>query len=336
MKVKWPSAEYDKQIDIICEKLEKAQNIFCIAHPFADGDALGSQLALYHYCKSVGKNCYCLNFDPLPEQISWLAGTEECVDKLPEDVHFDLGFLMETTEAKRLGDRVEFFKKADDLIHLDHHIDVKGLGSTNILDEKASSTCEILYNIFERTGNPLSKECREALYVGVMTDTGNFRYNNATPRAHEVTAKLISNDLIVDEIYKIVYENTSYTRVVIHGITMARTEKLCDGKIVYSWLTQEDFDKHNADEVDADGAIRNLSCIKGNELSILFREAKEGKIKISFRSTGKLDVLDLSRSFNGGGHKLAAGSTMFGSLEDIKKQVLEASIKELEKQLNLK
>ena len=91
-------------------------------------------------------------------------------------------------------------------------------------------------------------------------------------------------------------------------------------------------DKHNADEVDADGAIRNLSCIKGNELSILFREAKEGKIKISFRSTGKLDVLDLSRSFNGGGHKLAAGSTMFGSLEDIKKQVLEASIKELEKQ----
>ncbi|MDD3000629.1 MAG: bifunctional oligoribonuclease/PAP phosphatase NrnA [Candidatus Riflebacteria bacterium] len=327
MNVLWPCNEYNNQINLICEKLEEAQNIFCIAHPYADGDALGSQLALYHYCKSVGKNCVCLNFDPIPEQISWLSGTELCTNSLPENVNFDLAFLMETTEAKRMGDRVSFFEKASHLIHLDHHVEVKGLGHTNILDEKASSTCEILYNILEKTGKPLNKECREALYVGIMTDTGNFRYNNATSRAHEVTAKIIGNDISVDDIYKLVYENTSYNRVLMHGITMARTESLCNGKLFSSWLKQEDFEKNNASEVDADGVIRHLSCIKGNEIAILFRELDTNKVKISFRSSGKIDVLNLSREFGGGGHTLAAGATIEGKIDEVKPRVLSAASK---------
>lgn len=326
MNVLWPSDAYLKQIDLIIEKLDKAQNIFCIAHPYADGDALGSQLALYHYCKSVGKNCVCLNFDPLPEQIAWLPGADACVNDLPAGVDFDLAFLMETTEAKRMGDRVSYFAKAKHVIHLDHHVNMTGLGQTNLLDEKASSTCEILYNIFERIGTPLSKECREALYVGIMTDTGNFRYNNSTARAHEVTAKIIGDDIEVDEIYKKVYENTGYKRVLIHGLTMARTESHCNDKLFISWLTQDDFAKYNATEVDADGVIRHLSSIKNNEVAILFRETPDKNVKISFRSTGKANVLELSGRFGGGGHTLASGANVDGTLEEVKAQVTKAAI----------
>lgn len=324
MKVSWPSPEYNKQIDLICEKLAAARNIFCIAHPYSDGDALGSQLALYHYCQAAGKNCVCLNFEPLPEQLSWLDGSDKLQNCLPDNIEFDLAFLMETTDARRMGDRVNLFPRAREAVHLDHHIDVIGLGTINILEEKASSTCEILFNILEKTGVELNLACREALYVGIMTDTGNFRFNNSTPRSHEIVAKLIGNDLIVDEIYKKVYENTGYKRTVIHGTVMSRAQSLCNGRLISSWLSLDDFKKLEAGEVDADGAIRNLSCIKGIEAALLFKEVEGGKVKISFRSTGRIDVMEISRQFNGGGHKLASGAQLDGTLEEVMPRIINA------------
>jgi phosphoesterase RecJ-like protein len=319
----WPSQEYDQQAELIAKKLNEAQNVFCIAHPFSDGDALGSQLALYHFCQSTGKNCVCLNFDPLPEQLSWLKGADKLTDGLPEDVRYDLAFFMETTDARRMGDRIRFFNRADTTIHLDHHVEVAGLGKVNLLDEKASSTCEILYNVLKLTGQPLSLDCCEALYVGIMTDTGNFRYNNSTPHAHNIVAELIKKGLVVDEIYKKVYETTSYNRVVIHGLAMGRASRLVEGKLVSSWLSLDDFIRTGSKEVDGDGCIRNLSCIKGIEVAILFKEVEDNKVKISFRSTGKVDVMEISRKFSGGGHKLAAGAQIEGKLDAVMQQVIE-------------
>ncbi len=329
MKVQWHSPEYDEIINQILEKLDKAQNIFTIAHPYADGDAIGSELALYHYCKAVGKNCVVLNFEPVPEQLSWLEGYDVCTDKLPDNVDFDLAILMETTEARRLGNRVDLFKRAKFTIHIDHHINVDGLGQINLMDEKASSTCEILYNIFEKTGVPLPKACREALYVGIMTDTGNFRYNNSTARAHEVIAKILGNDLIVDDIYKIVYENTNLNRVIIHGLTMMRTKPYYNGKIVASWLKLEDFERFGASEVDADGVIRNISCINGSEIAVLFKENPDNRVKVSLRSYGNIDVMAIAKKFEGGGHILAAGVTVDGSMEEVQNKIIEACIESI-------
>lgn len=319
----WPSKEYDQQLEIIANELMRARNLFCIAHPFSDGDALGSQLALYHFCQATGKNCLCLNLDPLPEQISWLEGTESLTAELPAEIDFDLAFLMETTDARRMGERVEHFKRAKTAIHLDHHVNVIGLGGINLLDDKASSTCEILFNVFEKTGQQLSKACCEALYVGIMTDTGNFRFNNSTPRAHQIAARLIEHGLVVDEIYKKVYETTNYNRVVIHGLAMGRTTRHCNGRLVTSWLTLDDFVRTASDEVDADGCIRNLSCIKGIEVAVLFKEVEGGLVKISFRSTGRVDVMEISREFNGGGHRLAAGAQIAGQLDEVMCRIIE-------------
>jgi phosphoesterase RecJ-like protein len=324
MNVTWPGADYNRQIELICEQLMQAKSLFSIAHPFADGDALGSQLALYHFCQTTGKSCISLNFDPLPDQISWLAGSEKCQNDLPADQQFDLAFLMETTEARRMGDRIDFFQRARTRVHLDHHVGVTGLGNINLLDDSASSTCEILYNILERTGVELSRECREALYVGIMTDTGNFRYNNSTPRSHEIVARLLGSDLVVDEIYKKVYENTSYHRVVMHGLVMSRTRRLLSGKVVASWLKNDDFTSTGAAEVEADGAIRNLSCINGIEVALLFREVPDNKVKVSFRSTGNVDVMEISRQFQGGGHRMASGAQLDGSVEEVMEKVVAA------------
>lgn len=323
MYFSWPSSDYDDRIKVICDKLSSAKNICCIAHPNTDGDALGSQLALYHYCKITGKNCVCLNFEPLPDQLSWLEGADQCRDSLPENQHFDMIFLMETTDARRMGDRVKFFEMADLSVHLDHHVEVQGLGKINLIDEAASSTCEILYNILEKTGVKLNHHCMEAIYVGIMTDTGNFRYKNSTPRAHEIAAELIREGLEVNKIYKKVYENTSFAKTVMHGIAMARAESHCNGKLVASSIMLDDFLRIGATEVDSDGAIRNLSCIKGIEAALLFKEGKGGKVKVSLRSSGEVDVMEIAKKFNGGGHRMASGMQANGTVDEVMKRVID-------------
>jgi phosphoesterase RecJ-like protein len=238
---------------------------------------------------------------------------------------------METTEARRMGDRVNFFKRAKTTIHLDHHVNVIGLGNINLIDDKASSTCEILFNILEKTGNKLDYNCCEAIYLGIMTDTGNFKYSNSTPRAHRISARLIEDyGLEVDEIYKKVYETTSYNRVVIHGTAMARAKRLCNGKLITSWLSLDDFTRTGSLEVDSDGCIRNISSIKGIDVAVLFKEVEGNKVKISFRSTGRINVMEISRRFNGGGHKLAAGAQIEGSLEAVIDKVTQVVTQAIE------
>lgn len=303
----WGSPAYDAKIAQIRRHLQEARRIFSIAHPYSDGDALGSQLALLHWCRAAGKECVVLNFDPIPQQISWLSGSDALTDRLP-DGEFDLGFLMETTDASRMGDRTRFFHRAAQCIHLDHHLDVVGLGKLNVIDPKASSTCEILYNILCGMDPAPDHDIMSALYVGIMTDTGNFRFPGTTPRAHEIAAKMISAGLKVAPIFKRVYETNDWRRVVLHGISMERATRHFSGKLITSWLTMDDFSRLGATEVDADGSVAPLTTISGAEVIVMFRELDPKTIKVSFRSTGQIDVQAICKTFGGGGHRLAAGA----------------------------
>jgi bifunctional oligoribonuclease and PAP phosphatase NrnA len=321
----WGAPAYDGRLVEIRKLLTQARSVFSLAHPFSDGDALGSQLALHHFCRAAGKRSIPLNFDPLPDQLNWMTGVGDLAADLPPGETFDLAFLMETTEASRMGDRTRFFTRATHCIHLDHHIGVAGLGMVNLIDESASSTCEILYNILAGMGTPLPLTVLESLYVGIMTDTGNFRYSNATPRAHEIAAEMIRAGLAIPDLFRRVYESASLARVAIHGLAMSRTEADCHGRLVWSWLSQDDFVRRQATEVDADGCIRHLCTISGAEIALLFKTTGDGRIKISFRSLGRFDVLELSRRFGGGGHRLAAGAQVTGELADIRDQVISAT-----------
>jgi len=302
------SASYCEKISLIGAALQSAGSVASIAHPCADGDALGSQLALQNYARMTGKQCWTLNFDPLPAQISWLPGADALVDHLPDGKVVDILFLMETTDASRLGDRVSFFKQAHTLIHLDHHPGISCHGNINLLDERASSTCEILYNILKSDSLVLPMDILEPLYVGIMTDTGNFRFSNSTPAAHRIAGEMIAAGLDISRIYKRVYERDSLKRVIVRGLVMSRATSIANGKIHYSWLTEKDFTSLGATEVDSDGCINNLCSIVGMDVAILFRELPDRKIKASFRSNGRIDVQEIAKSFGGGGHKLAASA----------------------------
>lgn len=329
------STGYEQRLALIRERLSAARSVFSIAHPFADGDALGSQMALHHYCLATGKRSFCLNFDPIPDQISWLASGTALVSDLPAGETFDLGFLMETTEASRMGDRIRFFERAGTCIHLDHHVGVPGLGQINFLAPDASSTCEILYNLLEPLWQPISREGLTALYVGIMTDTGNFRYGNTTPRAHHIAASMLETGLLdVASVFERVYEAASLARVTIHGDVMSRVQASMGGKIVHSWLTVDDFVRHGAGETDADGCVRHLCTILGMEVALMFKEQADTTVKVSFRSRGAIDVRAISQVFRGGGHRQAAGAVIPGTLPTVMSDVLavtERAIQESER-----
>ncbi|MFZ2956117.1 MAG: bifunctional oligoribonuclease/PAP phosphatase NrnA [Candidatus Ozemobacteraceae bacterium] len=299
-----------------------ASSVLSIAHPFGDGDALGSQLALHYFAQSLGKRSVMLNFDPLPATLRWPKGVSEMTDHLADDDQFDLIFLMETTEASRMGDRTVFFKRARTAIHLDHHVDVKGLGDRNLLDPKASSVCELLFDLLAYTGHPLPADTIKALYIGIMTDTGNFRFPSTTRRCHEIAGWMIDHGVEHARLFKRVYEVNSYSRILLHGAVMSRAQRCHDGKIAHSSLALDDFARLGATPVDADGAVNQLVSIVGVEAAVLFREVEGGAVKASFRSSGHVDVQEVAKKLGGGGHRLAASATVPGPLIDSERQVL--------------
>jgi phosphoesterase RecJ-like protein len=300
----------------IARRLMAANSVLSMAHPFADGDAIGSQLALHHFCLAHGKTSTVLNFDPIPEPLQWLPGLRDAVGTLNHHDSFDLFFLMETTDRSRMGDRMKLLPHARYSIHIDHHPGVDGLGDLNYHDEKASSTCEMLYEVLQLTGRPLSRETLTCLYVGLITDTGNFRFTNTTPRAHTIAGEIIQQGIDIAGLFKKVYEANPFSKVLIHGLVMSRTRLVQDFPISYSWLKDQDFQDLNATAVDSDGAINHLCTISGVEVAAMFREQGSGDIKISLRSNGQVNVQAVCKQLGGGGHRQAAGAQMSGSLEN--------------------
>ncbi len=310
--------------DRIATALAPVRRLATIAHPYADGDAIGSQLALANFVRSRGGQAVTLNFDPLPATLTWIEGLDTLADHLPADFAPELMFLCETTAPNRMGERTRFFRTAPMSVHVDHHPGVEGQGLLNLVDPRASSTCELLYDILTKIQDPLPHAVMLPLYVGIMTDTGNFRFSCTTPRAHEIAARMIERGLEVAPIFRRVYETNRHQRVRLHGRVMQRAECKFAGQVITSYLTLADFAELAANETDADGAINQLGTIEGAEVSVLFRELPDGKIKASFRSLGRVDVQQLCRVFGGGGHTMAAAATVAGPLANAEKLLLSA------------
>ncbi|MBF0547443.1 MAG: bifunctional oligoribonuclease/PAP phosphatase NrnA [Candidatus Riflebacteria bacterium] len=321
---------YEREFELIRKLLVESKSFLSIAHPYCDGDALGSQLALHNYCVSHGKKSVPLNFEPIPIYLQWVQGVEDLKDTLSDDEFFDVIFLMEPTDISRLGDRVKFFKRARKIVHLDHHLNLKGAGDINVIDSSASSTCEILYEIFDGLNEKLDQGTLHSLYLGIMTDTGNFRFPNTSRKTHEIAGSLIERGVDPSRCFKLVYEANSFPRVVLHGLVMSRAKMSHNEKVIHSCLFQKDFDDLGASEVESDGAINNLTTITGTEVAVLFREKPNDEIKVSFRSAGKVDVQRISSIFGGGGHKLASGANIKGEMT----YAINLAMTEIEKALN--
>ena len=301
------------------------QRFAILSHVRPDGDALGSQLALALSLKQLGKDVRVWNEDGMLEKYSFLARAQLLTKPPsgPEDV--DVAIALDTAIQNRLGTAFPAIRTAKIWINIDHHPSNPGYGDLVYVDPTAPATGQILFELIKSERLPFDRAIAENLYVAISTDTGSFQYPNTTARTFEIAAELVRAGVDVGRINQQVFENYPRRRVELLR-ELLRTMRFEGGGRVASFsLSLRTAAELGVLPEDNEGLIDHLRAIRGVIVAVFFEELTDGKVRVSMRSKSeKTDVCAICQKFGGGGHTLAAGARMRGSLAEVEQRILEA------------
>lgn len=297
--------------------LEKIDNILILTHRSPDGDAVGSMFALYYVLKEMGKNVRCI-IDTVSKSLSFPV-TEEAFCDFEEDyvVTVDVAdkkLLTEDTQEK-YGDRV--------FLAIDHHEANKPFSENLLLDHKASAACEVIFDMLEKAGFDISVNTAQALYLGISTDTGCFRYPNTSAHTLYVASKLVEKGIDNGEINRIVFETKTREYVQFETLAMNSLRTYFDGKCAVIVITQDMYRRTGVTENETHGIAALPRQIEGVLVGIVVKEKKDGTYKISMRSNEPVSAAEICEVFGGGGHRLAAGCDMAGRQTQVVNDILK-------------
>jgi phosphoesterase RecJ-like protein len=285
----------------VAEFLKTLDRVAVTTHVGADGDAIGASAALVSLMRSLGAAAVFCHAEEVPGYLRWLL-PEEIFRELPEG--HDL-LVVDTSRADRAGVPVP---EAGARLNLDHHEDNPFYGEYNLVNPRAAASAEIVADLYIELGVPMEKEAAEAIYAGIRTDTGDFRFRNISPRAHELVADLLRAGVVPAEVHERINRRGSLEQLRIVGVSLANAQRY--GEVLISTVDNADYERTGAGELDSKEAIDQLRSVAGIDVVAHLREVPEGT-KGSLRSE-RFDVGEIARLFGGGGHKLAAGYTRPG------------------------
>jgi phosphoesterase RecJ-like protein len=307
------------EIEKIKELLAAPKNIVIVPHKNPDGDAMGSTIGLYHYLKQYNHNATVISPNDYPNFLKWIPGnnqvlihdyqTENCNDLIKKaDVIFTLDF----NALHRTGNMEKVLEKSKAIkILIDHHQSPDNYAQYIYSDVSMSSTCQMVYQFIHLLGDThlIDSNIATCLYLGIMTDTGSFRFPCTTSNTHIIVADLIEKGANSAYIHNQVYDTNSYERLQLLGCALNNLKVIPELRTAYLTLTQDELNKYNFKKGDTEGVVNYGLSLENIVFAAIFIEDKqEGIIKISLRSKGNFSVNDFSRAhFNGGGHINAAG-----------------------------
>ena len=312
----------------IIEILKEANSIAILPHVFADGDAIGSCLALESLLSRLGKNVTVFLEEPVPAVYDFLPGAGGIEVFSGKNRNFDVAVSLDNGDYDRLGKRTAIFDNAKTTANVDHHFTNSEFAVHNYIDQKAAATGEIIFDIIKLFNENCDKAMATCLYVAIATDTGGFRFSNTTKRTHQIISELVGLGTNVSEISQKVFDSVSIEKVKLLGQAISSLEVLENGKLAVITLTEAAMKKAGAKDEDCDGIVNTGRNINGVEVAVLLRVRDNGEIKVNFRSKNYVDVATLANLYKGGGHKRAAGCTALGDLEEVKKKIMK-DIKEV-------
>ena len=294
----------------VLDALRQAERFVLVTHENPDGDALGSLVAMQAVMRALGKDSLMFigrDEFPLPYEYAFFV-FEDLITEMPDDVgdrtivFLDCGNV--DRNAVEIGDAP--------ILNLDHHHDNTHFGTVNHVVAGASCTAEIVWDLMRGLDVALTPRIAEALYVGLVTDTGRFMYENTGPAAHIMAADLIEAGVDVHEIYRRLYEGVPEPKLALLTHALQRMQRFDGGRLTLARLTREDFAETGAEESYTEGIIDHLRAVQGTKVAALARELTGadcvGRSKVSLRATdGAVDVSLIARAQNGGGHRQAAG-----------------------------
>lgn len=293
-----------------------AESIVIAGHVRPDGDCIGSCLGMYNYLKKLvpGKKVD-LYLEEVPKAFSFLKCSEEVKHTSEAKGRYDLFLALDCGSIDRLGSLESLFLQAKTTVCIDHHISNTEYAQYNHVESHASSTGEVLFGIFDT--ELIDEAVAECLYLAIVHDTGVFKHSNTSKRTMEIAGALLekgvsSSKVIDDSFYKKTYvQNQLLGRCLLESIL------LMDGKVIFSSVSKKMMELYGAVSSDLDGIIDQLRVTEGIEVAILLKEERPQQYKVSMRSNGKVDVCKICCMFGGGGHVMAAGCSMNGSVHDV-------------------
>jgi len=303
--------------------LREHQRFVVISHVRPDGDALGSQLAMGLALKHLGKDVTIWNEDGMLDKYSFVPRAELLTKPAAEPQEFDVMIALDTAIQNRLGTAGDAVRAAKLCINIDHHPSNPGYGDIVYIDADAPATGQILFELIRSEGLPFDREIAENLYVAISTDTGSFQYPNTTARTFEIGAELIRAGVNVGRISQQLYENYPRRRIELLRELLGTMRFAADGKVASFSLSMETAKRLGVLPEDNEGLIDHLRAIRGVVIAVFFEELPENKVRVSMRSKDEAaDVCAICKQFGGGGHTLAAGARVRGSLAEAEQRVL--------------
>ncbi len=304
-----------KSLQQIWQALRQGQRFFIAGHLNPDGDSLGCTLAVTSLLERLGKTVYAYAAPAIGNDLKFLPGLAKVhVGELPPNPDFDTVILLECSDRQRGGDLESVLGKATTLVNIDHHLVSDAYGHVNHIDSGASSTAEIIFQLFEESGDdallPTPDEAT-CLYTGLVTDTGRFVHSNTTAEALRVASALVALGADVQKINQIIYFTKSYIELKLLGRALEKMEMRFDNKYSQIILTKRDFETFGATPAQTQGIVSQPTMIPGVEISSLIKEEPD-KISVNLRSRGNADVSRIAQQFGGGGHARAAGFKVTG------------------------
>jgi phosphoesterase RecJ-like protein len=310
----------------VLEALRSSSRFLLVTHEGPDGDALGSLVAMQGILDALGKDVQMFIAPaefPLPYEYRFFA-FDGLVTEIPADVSYRLVVFLDCGNIDRSPALLNGAPMH--IVNIDHHHDNTRFGTVNLVVGHASCTAEIVLEIGRELGASLTQTMAEALYIGLVTDTGKFMFDNTTPEAHAMAAELIEAGVSPAGIHRRLYEGLPFARLQLLARALSRVERYDDGVVTMTTLYHRDFAELNALDTDSEGIVDHLRAVENTAVAVLIRELiapdRVGQRKVSLRATDdRVDVSVIARSLGGGGHRQAAGLSTEHPLDELKMRV---------------
>jgi bifunctional oligoribonuclease and PAP phosphatase NrnA len=317
----------------LARELRPGRSVALSTHVNADGDGCGSEVALVHLLGGMGMDVRIVNPTPWPAMFEFLLGEGE--DRVREESargaaalrEVDVLVVLDISDVSRLGQLADTVRslRIPKLV-IDHHIATdEPAGSLVFADTAACATGELVFDLATELGLPITVPAATALYAAVLTDTGGFRFSNTTPRCHAMAAQLLAAGVDPEEMYRRIYASVSYGRLQLLRDALATLE--VDDELGVAWISVPAgaLERYDLTSEDLEGIVEHPRSLSGTRLALFFRDLGYGKVKVSFRSTGDVDVNRFARQFGGGGHARAAGALVPGTMDEVRARVVAAA-----------
>ena len=314
------------ELDNIIEVIGKAKKIGIFTHVSPDGDAIGSSLGLYLGLKQLGKDVDVI-VDEYSRCFEFLPNLNEI--KIVGQMDYDLAIALDCAAKGRLFDSLGSFDQSRITVSIDHHASNTYFANYNYVEGESPATCLTLVKVLKRLNVSIHKEIGDCLMAGIITDSGGFRYSTVNDETFEFAAQMLDAGVNISDIYYRTFDVKTKSQFELSSIATSRLQFYHKDKIAVTYVTKEDMKKVKAMVGDHEGIVNVGRNIEGVEVSIFLREDEDGTYKVSLRSNDRVDVSEVAKVFDGGGHSRAAGCTVSFPLNE----AIEKLIKETKKRL---